>query len=66
MVKKIKPKSKTSSKRRVRGKLSKEEEKEMKRTCSNVFDWLTRAKQVPMIKEHPSKMLKYQEDENEN
>ena len=64
MVKKIKPKSKTSSKRRVRGKLSKEEGREMKRTCSNLFDWLKPAKQFPMIDEHPSKMLQDQEDDN--
>ena len=35
-----KPKSKAEEKRRVRGKLSKEEEVEMKRTCKNEFDWL--------------------------
>ena len=33
-------KPKPKEKRRVRGKLSKEEEMEMKRTCKNVFDWL--------------------------
>ena len=38
----------------------------MKRTCSNVFDWLKPAKLVPMIDEHPSKMLKDLEDEIED
>jgi hypothetical protein len=33
-------KPKTKEKRRVRGKLSKEEEVVMKSTCTNVFDWL--------------------------
>jgi hypothetical protein len=35
-----KPKSKADKKRRVRGKLSREEEVVMMRTCKNVFDWL--------------------------
>jgi hypothetical protein len=36
----MKNKPKSKEKRRVRGKLSEEEEVEMKRTCKNVFDWL--------------------------
>ena len=38
MGKKIKPRTKAPTKRRVRGRLSKEEVMEMKRTCTNVFD----------------------------
>ena len=47
MVKKIKRKTKASSKRRVRGRLLKEEEKEMKKKFSN--DWLKPTRQIPVV-----------------